>query len=130
MDNQISIKQTIASLINSHPQESLAVIQDAKEFYLQCKQMDLVAKQSDDRLAAIAMKYKICEDFLEKTFGEREKALSNDYAVLNKAIETNDRELIIQAMKNISSIVVKSPLEDFESFVQLFNDESKPLLDF
>lgn len=130
MDNQISIKQSIASFVNSHPQESLAVVQDAKEFYLQCKQMDLVAKQSDERLAAIAIKYKICEEFLEKTFGEREKALSEDYAVLNKAIETNDRELIIQAMKNISSIVVKSPLEDFESFVQLFNDESKPLLDF
>ena len=30
----------------------------------------------------------------------------------------------------ISSIVTKSPLDDFEKFVELYNDTSQPLLDF
>ena len=67
---------------------------------------------------------------LEKTFGERDKALSKHYDLLDNAINSNDREMILVALHGISSIVTKSPLDDFEKFVELYNDTSQPLLDF
>lgn len=85
---------------------------------------------TDVELAKIAAKYKSCETFLNKTFGEREKTLNKLYDQLDKAIESNDRELIIMAMKGMSDIVTSSPLSDFEKFVDLYNNASKPLLDF
>lgn len=63
-------------------------------------------------------------------FGEREKALDVHYRTLDKAIESNDRELIVAAIQGISTIVTKTPLEDLERLAQLYNDSSAPLLDF
>lgn len=81
-------------------------------------------------MARTVAKFKTAQDFMEKTFGERDKALSKHYDLLDNAVKSNDRELIIAALHGISSIVTKSPLDDFEKFVELYNDTSQPLLDF
>lgn len=75
-------------------------------------------------------KFKSAQDFMEKTFGERDKALCKNYSILDQAVATNDREMILAALHGISTIVTKSPLEDFQKFVDLYNDTSQPLLDF
>ena len=49
---------------------------------------------------------------------------------LDKAVASNDRDLILASLQGISSIVTKSPLDDFEKFVELYNDPSQELLDF
>ena len=85
---------------------------------------------SNVELAKIAAKYKSCELFLNNTFGERRATLNKLYEVLDKAVENNDRESFIAAMKGMSDIVTSSPLEDFEKFAELYNDTSQPLLDF
>lgn len=85
---------------------------------------------TDVELAKIAAKYKSCEAFLNKTFGEREKTLNKLYNALDVAIESNNREAIIGAMKGMSEIVTSSPLSDLEKFAELYNDTSRPLLDF
>lgn len=81
-------------------------------------------------MARTVAKFKTAQDFLEKTFGERDKALSKHYDLLDNAVKSNDRNLILAALQGISSIVTKSPLDDFEKFVELYNDTSQPLLDF
>ena len=68
--------------------------------------------------------------YLEGTFGERDKALVKHYDLLDKAVDSNDRDLILASLQGISSIVTKSPLDDFEKFVELYNDPSQELLDF
>lgn len=85
---------------------------------------------TDVELAKIAAKYKSCEAFLNKTFGEREKTLNKLYNALDVAIESNNREAIILAMKGMSEIVTSSPLSDLEKFAEVYNDTSQPLLDF
>ena len=85
---------------------------------------------TDVELAKIAAKYKSCEAFLNKTFGEREKTLNKLYNALDVAIESNNREAIIGAMKGMSEIVTSSPLSDLEKFAERYNDTSQPLLDF
>lgn len=85
---------------------------------------------STAKIAETAAKFKTCQNFLDRTFGERETALSHHYALLDKAVLSNDKELVLAALKGISEIVTKSPLEDFEQFVKLYEDTSMPLLDF
>lgn len=85
---------------------------------------------TDIELAKIAAKYKHCETFLNNTFGEREKTLNKLYDALDVAIESNNREAIILAMKGMSEIVTSSPLSDLEKFAEIYNDTSQPLLDF
>lgn len=81
-------------------------------------------------IAKTVAKFKTAQDFMEKTFGERDKALSKNYDLLDDAVKSNDREMILAALHGISSIVTKSPLDDFDKFVELFNDPTQPLLDF
>lgn len=85
---------------------------------------------TDVQMANITAKYKSFELLQNKVFGEREKALDVHYRTLDKAIESNDRELIVAAIQGISTIVTKTPLEDLERLAQLYNDSSAPLLDF
>ena len=81
-------------------------------------------------IAKTVAKFKTAQDFMEKNFGERDKALSKHYDLLDDAVKSNDREMILAALHGISSIVTKSPLDDFDKFVELYNDTSQPLLDF
>ena len=81
-------------------------------------------------IAKTVAKFKTAQDFMVKTFGERDKALTKHYDLLDDAVKSNDREMILAALRGISSIVTKSPLDDFDKFVELYNDTSQPLLDF
>lgn len=109
-------------------------VENVAKLYTQCVQIKEQTKQvqawSNVKLAEITAKYKSCEDFLNKTFGERDKALSQHYKILDEAIASDDKTLIIEALKGISTIITKSPLEDFQQFAKLYEDTSTPLLDF
>lgn len=109
-------------------------LRDIAGFVSQCYTMHQQSEQmrmmTNVQLANITAKYKVTQDYMEKAFGERGKALDKYYATLDKAIECNDREMIIAAMQSISTVVAQSPLQDIEKFTALFNDTSKPLLDF
>jgi hypothetical protein len=88
---------------------------------------------SEVQLAQIATKFETCKLILDKVFQERQSALSAHYGVLDKAMKSNDREMIIGALRGISSIVVTSPLSDFKEIVNNWDNYSKdkPLeLDF
>ena len=114
--------------------ETAGSAQALLSLYAQCKEVEAKTEQlkiwSNVKIAEITAKYKSCQDFLEKTFGERDKALSKHYELLDNAIASGDRELIIHSLHGISNIVTSSPLDDFEEFVKLYEDTSRPLLDF
>ncbi len=118
--------QQIGNMVDS-VQSLYSMYNQAKEIEAKTEQMRL---WSNVKIAEITTKYKSCQDFLEKSFGERDKALEKHYNILDRAIEKGDRELVLYALQGISGIVTKSPLSEFEKFVELYNDTSKPLLDF
>lgn len=96
-------------------EQNIAMIEAAKEVELQ----NIVAK------------FELCKEMLTQTFGQRQQGLNAHYQMLDKALGTNDREMIIASLKGISSIVASNPLEDFSKFIEAWNDKSKPLeLDF
>lgn len=102
--------------------------------YKECKEIEAKVKITQEwskvEIAKTVAKYKTCELFLTQTFAERRQALNKHYDVLDCAIKNDDRNLIIAALEGISRIVTKSPLEEFQQFVALYNDTSRTLLDF
>lgn len=119
---------------NNSASPFLGLLSSAKDLYLQCKQMEkraeILKTWSQIRITETVAKYKSCQEFLYYTFGERDKALCKHYELLDKAIADSNNDMVIAALKGISGIVVKSPLEDFSQFVRLYEDTSQPLLDF
>ena len=90
----------------------------AMDLYARCKEV------SEKRKAVEAWsKVKITE-------GERDKALTKYYDLLDKAVNTGDNQLIIAALQGISGIVTSSPLSDFQEFARLWENTDQPLLDF
>ena len=105
--------------------KTLDVTQQVVEVYAESQRLNAQVE-----LAKIAAKFQTAQNLIEKAFGERGQALNAHYRVLDDAINSGDRDMIIQAMNQISSIVVSSPLADITKFIEVFEDKSQPLLDF
>ena len=112
----------------------LGLMQSASNLYAECKLVEERTEQiklwGEVKIAETVAKYRSCQEFLSFTFGERDKALSKHYDLLDKAVNDGDKELIVAALKGISGIVTSSPLSDFKEFVKLYEDTTQPLLDF
>lgn len=121
-------------LNETHVTQALNLMQSAVDLYSQCKMVEEKTEQirmwSEVKIVETVAKYRSCQEFLNYTFGERDKALSRHYDLLDKAVEDGDKELIVEALHGISGIVTASPLSKFEEFVKLYEDTSQPLLDF
>ena len=110
------------------------MVERVTDMYAECKrieaQTELVKAWSQAEIVKTVAKYKLCQEFMYHAFGERDKALTQHYDLLDKAIISNDKDLIIAALQGIGGIVTKSPLQDIEQFAKLYEDTSRPLLDF
>lgn len=93
-------------------------------------QIEFTKENTKVQLANIAAKYLTAKNVIEEIFAERKGALSAHYKVLDEGIRSGDKDLIVKAMREISNVVVSSPLEDLNSFIERYNDTSQPLLDF
>lgn len=123
--------------INSNANQLVTVVgsvKDIAEFYTQCQMINSKNRQLEAMtqvmLANTVAKFKLSEQFLTLSFGERHEALQHYYDIMDKAIAEDNQDLIIEAMNSISSIVTSSPLSDLEKFLRRFNDPSDSLLDF
>lgn len=68
---------------------------------------------------------------LTLVFAERSTALNKHYDVLERALKSNDRELILASLQGISSIVVANPLDKVGEYIKALNNPKAPLqLDF
>lgn len=91
----------------------------------------LIQASTAIELKKIAAQYELCQNVIEGTFGQRQEALMAHYKVLERALENDDRTLIITSLQGISEIVISNPLESYSKFIEAWNDNSKPLeLDF
>jgi hypothetical protein len=120
----------LTSMLNSGE-----VLNTVANGYLECKRINAniealrTATSADLQKHIATLQY--CERAMMSAFAERGTALKQNYRVLDKALESNDRQLILAALQGISSIVTKDPLESIEAFSKRLLDKSKPLeLDF
>lgn len=115
----------------------VGVVQQAMDVYktslLVEQNIATIRATSEIQLAQIASKFEFCKSALEHVFQDRHSALAAHYCALDNAMKSNDREMILCALRGISSIVVTSPLSDFKEIINNWDDFSKkkPLeLDF
>lgn len=91
----------------------------------------LIQASTAVELKKIASQYELCQNVLQGVFEQRQEALAAHYEVLEKALEGDDRTLIIASLRGISEIVISNPFESYSKFIEAWNDNSKPLeLDF
>ena len=128
---------SLASQVNVLAENLTGTLNQAERIaslYRDCQMVEAQTEQvkawSQVEIAKTVAKYKSCQEFMYHTFGERDKALTKHYDLLDKAIEGNDKDLIIAALQGIGGIVTKSPLQDLEQFAKLYEDTSQTLLDF
>lgn len=70
-------------------------------------------------------------EIVTKVFAERSLSLNKHYEVLDKALKSNDRDLIIASLQGISSIVVANPIEQIGEYLRMLQDSGTRLkLDF
>lgn len=127
----------ISAFVSQHTvllDKTLDLASQMTEVYAESQRLntavDLARIKSQEELAKMASKFQVTKLTIEKIFGERQSALSQHYKTLDYGIHNGDREIIIAAMQQISSIVVSSPLADIQNFIEAFDTEGAPLLDF
>lgn len=115
-------------------QDNLPVFERILDMRRECElarlHTECVKFENQAQISRIITKFQQNKDVLNKVFGERERSLGKIYEVMDKALESGDRELLLQAMQQISKIVTSSPLEAIERMSRNYDDDSKTLLDF
>ncbi len=129
--------QNILTLVKANEQvvmQGLDLASQVTDVYAESQRLNAQVKMTEQwsqvEMAKTAAKFYATKELIERTFGERHEALSAHYRALDHALACGDRDLIVAAMHQISTIVTSSPLADFQTFVARFNDKSQPLLDF
>lgn len=129
--------QNILTLVKANEQvvmQGLDLASQVTDVYAESQRLNAQVKMTEQwsqvEMAKTAAKFYATKELIERTFGERHEALSAHYRALDHALACGDRDLIVAAMHQISTIVTSSPLADFQTFVERFNDKTQPLLDF
>lgn len=111
------------------------IINKATSFWKENRQLSQEIKKleltSNLQIQKITQRYELCRDTLNVVFAERGTALMAHYKTLDKALESDDRELIIASLNGISNIVAQNPLESFFEFTKVLDNVDEVLtLDF
>ena len=100
-----------------------------KECELARLQTERVKLENNTQIVRILAKFQTNKDILEKVFGERERSLGKLFDLMDKALDSDDHELLLQSMQQIGKIVPSTPLAEIERLSRLHDDDSPPLLD-
>lgn len=101
-----------------------------KECELARLQTERVKLENNTQIIRILAKFQTNKDILEKVFGERERSLGKLFDLMDKALDSDDHELLLQSMQQIGKIVTSTPLAEIERLSRLYDDDSQTLLDF
>ena len=93
-------------------------------------QTERVKLENNTQIVRILAKFQTNKDILEKVFGERERSLGKLFDLMDKALDSDDHELLLQSMQQIGKIVTSTPLAEIERLSRLYDDDSQTLLDF
>ena len=122
--------QDKVNLVNQGIENSGKLMQSVENIYSMHQRTKQLEMMTQMQLANTVAKYQLCHEFLDNTFKERHGALQKHYDLLDRAVESNDREMILASLHGISSIVTTSPLSELQRLASVFDNTDVPLLDF
>ncbi|MEI0563864.1 hypothetical protein [Brachyspira pulli] len=106
--------------------DSKEVFDAFKELLKTQKEIEAIRAEKEVRLAEIKTKYKAYRYLFDKVFEERDKSLNKFFNVIDQGIATNNIDMILAGMQNVTSIVQASPLAQAkEMFVNTLQNGGK-----
>lgn len=106
--------------------DSKEVFDAIKELLKTQKEIESIRAEKEVRLAEIEAKYKTYKYLFDKVFEERDKSLNKFFDVIDQGIATNNVDMILAGMQNVTSIVQSSPLAQAkEMFVNTLQSGGK-----
>lgn len=94
---------------------------------LEVTKREYIKAQRDKKIKEIQDQRDLIEQYLIETFSERKKVITKMFDVLDKGIDTGDKELIANAMNTIIATIQTSPLKDIQNMRLQLDD---PDVDF
>lgn len=126
-----TMKMGIVKILNDNPNIINKLTDTWAENRKLSKQIGLLKDNNKKQIHQITEKYQLCRDLLTSVFAERTLALKAHYNTLDKALASDDRELIIASLKGISTMISTNPLESFSIFSKTLDNHDEVLeLDF
>lgn len=127
----LRIMGKLSDYVQNNPEilsKLLKMYEENRTLSLEMRKLEI---ENDVQIEKIIKRYESFRYLLTLIFEERSKALFVHYQVLDKALFSNDRELIINSLRGISTIVTQNPLESFVEFSRILDDRDEILkLDF
>lgn len=97
-------------------------------------QMVVAQEWSKVQVAKTIAKFQTDQSLINRTFDERKSVLDDNRTILQNAIKSGDREMILAAMRSSADIVTNSPLENIAKASKIMKEKEEEaqdlLLDF
>ncbi|WP_176544940.1 hypothetical protein [Priestia megaterium] len=109
------IKETTSILPSKDVIKFIKVLGEAyTENQITERELAKIQAQREVLLTEIRRKYDLYEKVFEQIFSERKMAIHKSFEVIDMGLETNNRELIVSGLQNLSKVVSSSPFTDLQ----------------
>ncbi|MGZ2371760.1 hypothetical protein ACXR6G_18420 [Ancylomarina sp. YFZ004] len=79
----------------------------------------------------MALKFQQTQYLLDKIFSERSSVIDKHFEIIDRGLKEGNDELMLQGLKNVSNFVSQNPLENFDKFCEVLDNDDETLeLDF
>ncbi|MDE5418481.1 hypothetical protein L3049_10715 [Labilibaculum sp. DW002] len=79
----------------------------------------------------MALKFQQTQYTLDNIFSERRAVINKHFEVIDKGLKDGNDELLLQGLRSVSDFVSNNPLENFDKFCEVLDNEDETLeLDF
>ena len=89
-----------------------------------------IQAEKEVAIAKIQAQKDLLKSYLEHTFGERRQVIQETFNTLDKALESNNMDVVSQAMESIQNIVKETPLKQVDKLLQLANNPNVEAIEF
>ncbi len=89
-----------------------------------------IQAEKEVAIAKIQAQKDLLKSYLEHTFGERRQVIQETFKTLDKALESNNMDVVSQAMESIQNIVKETPLKQVDKLLQLANNPNVEAIEF
>jgi hypothetical protein len=119
-ENQVALIDKLKEVSNIIPSQDvikfMKILGEAyKEQQITEREIAKLQMQREVLLTEIRRKYDLYEKVFEHIFEERKMAIHKSFEIIDRGLETNDRELISSGLHSLSKIVSSSPFSDIQA---------------
>ncbi|MCL1991457.1 MAG: hypothetical protein FWG66_00725 [Spirochaetes bacterium] len=109
--------------------EATEVFSQVMGFFRECENTKRETARYDAMAKVLTMeinrKYDLWEKVFTHVFSERHASILKTFEVINKGMQTNDKDMINMGLMGLSTIVASSPFADFDKVINAVSNGQK-----